>query len=48
MVNETFKDFAHSVCAEYELQYSPLSHEDALYLYRIREIFYVTKLVTTA
>ena len=36
LVDETFKDFAHSVCVEHELQYPPLSHEDALYLYFIR------------
>ena len=35
LVDETLKAFAHSVCAEYELQYPPLSHEDALYLYFI-------------
>jgi hypothetical protein len=30
LVDETFKDFADAVCVEYQVQYPPLSHEDAL------------------
>ena len=33
LVDETFKDFADSVCRHFRLQYPPLSHEDALYIY---------------
>ena len=35
LVDKTFKDFADSVCTEYELHYPPESHEDALYMYFI-------------
>ena len=33
LFDETFKDFADSVCRYFRLQYPPLSHEDALYIY---------------
>ena len=35
LVDETFKEFADSVCVEFQVQYPPLSHEDALYMYFI-------------
>ena len=35
LFDNTFKDFADSVCKEFELHYPPLSHEDALFLYFI-------------
>lgn len=35
LVDETFKNFADAICVEYRVQYPPLSHEDALFLYFI-------------
>lgn len=35
LVNETFKEFADSICREFELHYPPLTHEDALFMYFI-------------
>ena len=35
LVHETFKALADSICSEFELQYPPLRHEDALFMYFI-------------